>query len=361
LVDIAVYRISMRYENPRLRRPDEKRLFRTGPERPMAMLRLCPAYQPTPLRPVPALAGTLGIGALMVKDETRRMRLGSFKALGGVYAIAQMIEDASGSSDLDSAQARSLASQMTFITASAGNHGLSVAAGARIFGASGVIVLSNSVPEGFAERIRKTGAQVVRVDGSYEDSVQHAIDAANRNGWLLLADGSWEGYTEPPALIMEGYTVLAEECRAEFAKRGDWPTHVLVQAGVGGLAAAMAAHIREHWAKQPQIIIVEPDAAPCLLKSVEAGELTRVDGPESNMGRLDCKDASLIAFESLRHDADLFIGVSDENAQEAARLYGSHGIQTTPSGAAPLAALRELDLGRDARCLLIATEGPETA
>jgi diaminopropionate ammonia-lyase len=210
----------------------------------------------------------------MVKDETRRMRLGSFKALGGVYAIAQMIEDASGTSDLNSEQARNLAAGMTFITASAGNHGLSVAAGARIFGARGVIVLSSSVPEGFAERIRKTERQVVRVDGSYEDSVQYAIDAADRNGWQLLADGSWEGYTAPPALIMEGYAVLAEECRDEIAKSGDWPTHVLVQAGVGGLAAAMAAHIREHWAKQPQIIIVEPDAAPCLLKSVEAGKMT---------------------------------------------------------------------------------------
>ncbi len=351
----------MRYENPRRNQPGVSRLFRTEPDRPLAMLRLCPAYQPTPLRQMPALAGDLGIGALMVKDETRRMRLGSFKALGGVYAIAQMIEDASGTSDLNSEQARNLAAGMTFITASAGNHGLSVAAGARIFGARGVIVLSSSVPEGFAGRIRKTGAQVVRVNGSYEDSVQYAIDAAEQNGWQLLADGSWEGYTAPPALIMEGYTVLAEECRHEIAQSGDWPTHVLVQAGVGGLAAAMAAHIREHWVTQPQIIIVEPQAAPCLLNSVEAGEMTRAEGPESNMGRLDCKDASLIAFEALRHDADLFLTVSDEDAQAAACLYESHGIQTTPSGAAPLAGLRELKLGQEARGLLIATEGPETA
>ncbi len=325
----------------------------------MAMLRQCPAYQATPLRQLPKLAEELGIGTLTVKDETQRMRLGSFKALGGVFAIAQMLQDAYRGDDLTSPQARKVAAGMTFITASAGNHGLSVAAGARIFGARGLIVLSNSVPEGFAERIRKTGSYVVRVDGSYEDCVQYAINAAEENGWLLLADGSWEGFTERPALIMEGYTVLPEECRQEFEKTGMWPTHVFLQAGVGGLAGAVAAHIRDHWAVQPNIIVVEPEAAPCLLKSVEAGQLTRADGPASNMGRLDCKDASLIAFDALRRDADLFVTVPDEKAREAARLYAAEEIVTTPSGAAPLAALKILQPGPDARCLLIATEGPE--
>ena len=351
----------MIFDNSRSNSPGVKRLFRTEPDRPMAMLKLCPVYEPTPLHEMPAFAADLGIGSLMVKDETRRMRLGSFKALGGVFAVAQMIVDASGATDLNSEQARATAAGMTFITASAGNHGLSVAAGAHIFGARGVIVLSSAVPEGFAERIRKSGSEVIRVDGSYEDSVARAIDAAEQNKWLLLADGSWNGYTERPALIMEGYTVLAEECRAEFEKSGNWPTHILVQAGVGGLAAAMAAHSRAHWATQPQIIVVEPDAAPCLLQSVQTGKLTRAEGPESSMGRLDCKDASLIAFEALRHDVDVFMTVTDQDAERAARQYASHGIQTTPSGAAPLAALKEFNPGPSARCLLIATEGPETA
>ncbi|MCY0094962.1 diaminopropionate ammonia-lyase [Hoeflea ulvae] len=351
----------MRLENTRSNPPGVKRLFRTEPDRPLAMLQQCPAYRPTPLHSMADLAAELGIGALMVKDETRRMGLGSFKALGGGFAVAQMIADASGSPDLDSEQARTTAATMTFITASAGNHGLSVAAGARIFGARGVIVLSSAVPEGFAERIRKTGSDVIRVDGSYEDSVDHAIAAAERNGWLLLADGSREGYIERPALIMEGYTVIAEECRRAFETSGNWPTHVFVQAGVGGLAAAMAAHIRTHWRTKPQIIVVEPDAAPCLLQSVKAGRLTRAEGPESNMGRLDCKDASLIAFEALRHDADVFVTVTNEEAAAAAREYASHGIETTPSGAAPLAALKQFAAGTDTRCLLFATEGPETA
>ncbi|MBD1549257.1 diaminopropionate ammonia-lyase [Labrenzia aggregata] len=349
----------MKLENARTDTAPALRMFRSEPDRPMAMLRQCPAYQVTPLRQLPALAEEFGVGALTVKDETQRMRLGSFKALGGVFAIAQMLEDACGTTDLTSAQARKVAGEMTFITASAGNHGLSVAAGARIFGARGFIVLSSSVPEGFAERIRNTGSYIIRVNGSYEDSVQYAIDSAEKNGWLLLADGSWEGYTERPALIMEGYTVLAEECRQEFEKTGTWPTHVFLQAGVGGLAGAVAAHIRDHWAVQPKIVVVEPEAAPCLLKSVEAGKLTRADGPASNMGRLDCKDASLIAFDALRRDADMFVTVSDAEAEQAARLYAAQGISTTPSGAAPLAALKNMQPGPDARCLLIATEGPE--
>ncbi|WP_425419316.1 diaminopropionate ammonia-lyase [Oricola indica] len=337
------------------------RRFRAVPDRPLAMLRQCPVYQPTPLRLMPDLAEALGIGALWIKDETRRMRLGSFKALGGVFAVAQMVEDAARTADLLSEKAREAAAGMTFITASAGNHGLSVAAGARIFGARGIIVLCSAVPEGFAKRIRETGSEVLRVDGSYEDSVRYAIDAADRNGWLLLADGSWDGYTERPALVMEGYTVLAEECRSILEQTGDWPTHVFLQAGVGGLAAAISAHIRDQWPVQPRITIVEPDAAPCLLKSIETGKLTRADGPESNMGRLDCKDASLIAFEALRRDANAFVTVTDEEAEASARLLASHGISTTPSGAAPLAALENAGLGADARCLLIATEGPETA
>ena len=346
------------YDNPRAG-GDGPRLFRTSADRPMAMLRQCPAYEATPLCDMAPLAAALGVGSLRVKDETGRMNLGSFKALGGAYAIAQMIADAAGSTDLAGARARQVAAGMTFITASAGNHGLSVAAGARVFGARAVIVLCDAVPEGFANRIRAMGAEVVRVAGTYEDSVAHAISAADSNGWLLLADGTWEGYVERPALVMEGYTVLAEEIRAAFAASGDWPTHVFLQAGVGGLAAAVAGHIRDHWAEQPTIIVVEPEAAPCLMASVKAGQLTRAEGPMSNMGRLDCKDASLIAFAALRRDADKFMTITDGEAKAAEDTLSRQGIATTPSGAAPLAGLMAMKPGPDSRCLLIVSEGPE--
>jgi len=333
--------------------------FRDSAERPLALLASCPAHVATPLREVPDLAAALGIGALRVKDETARMGLGSFKALGGAFAVVQMILDRTGGTDPMDDDTRAEAAQMTFITASAGNHGLSVAAGARVFGARAQIVLSSGVPEAFAERIRRTGAGVIRVEGSYEESVAEAARLAEANHWQHLADGSWPGYTDPPALVMEGYTVLAEECRQALETSGDWPSHILLQAGVGGLAAAVSAHVRAHWAVQPEIIVVEPEAAPCLQESTRAGQLTHAPGPVSNMGRLDCKDASLLAFQVLRHAADAFVTVTDAQAAAAAADLGAAGIATTPSGAAGLAGLRELRLDERASCLLIASEGPE--
>jgi diaminopropionate ammonia-lyase len=325
----------------------------------MAMIQTCPVYSPTPIYKHSELAVLLCIQNLFIKDESKRMGIGSFKALGGTFAVAQMISDAAGTADMKSVAAKSAAADMNFITASAGNHGLSIAAGARIFGAHATIFLSTSVPEGFANRIRGMNAEVVRVNGSYEDSVAAAIASAKSNNGLLLADGSWEGYIERPALVMEGYTVLAEECRVEFSKNKNWPTHVLLQAGVGGLAAAIAGHIRDYWDEQPEIIIVEPDAAPCLIESFKAHQLTAVDGPTTNMGRLDCKDASLIAFQSLKNDADTFVTVSDCMAKNATSLLSAHGILTTPSGAAGLAALKIIKFDPTNRCLLIITEGLE--
>lgn len=337
----------------------EPRHFKVSADRPLALLRQCPVYQPTPLVELPSLAAGLGVGALFAKDETQRMRLGSFKALGGAFAVAQMIADAAGTTDLLGEKARSIAETLTFVTASAGNHGLSLAAGARVFGAHAVIVLCAAVPEGFANRIRSLGAEVVRVGGSYDDSVAFAARSAEVSDWLLLADGSWDGYTERPALVMEGYTVLAEECRANFAASGAWPTHVYLQAGVGGLAAAVAGHIRAHWAEQPIITVVEPEAAPCLMTSIKADRLTRAEGPVSNMGRLDCKEASLICYQSLRSDADTFVTVSDSDAASAADLLAAHDLATTPSGAAGLAAVKAMQPGTDSRCMVIVSEGPE--
>lgn len=327
----------------------------------MALLNSCPAYAASPLRESPRLARELGVADLWIKDETARMGLGSFKALGGGFAVAQLILDRAGGTDIMAPAARAVAAGTVFVTASAGNHGLSVAAGARVFSARSKIVLSASVPEAFANRIVRSGGEVIRVAGSYEDSVAEAARLAEANGWLHLADGSWEGYTTAPALVMEGYAVLSEECLNSFREHGRWPTHVLLQAGVGGLAAAAAAYIRSHWAEQPEIVIVEPEAAPCLLESVRAGRLVRTPGPASNMGRLDCKDASLLAYESLRRDADLFITISDSQAAAAVERLAKAGIATTPSGAASYAAIPALTLEPEASCMIIATEGPEGA
>jgi diaminopropionate ammonia-lyase len=346
------------------------RLFRVNADRPIALLSACPIHQATPLVDAKALAEQLGVQRLDLKMESERMRLGSFKALGGAFALAQMVCDKATvelgrdvvGADIAADDVKAIAAGETFITASAGNHGLSVAAGANIFGAKAVIVLAVSVPEAFAERIRATGADVVRVDGSYEDSVAHAIKAADDNDWQLLADGSWPGYIDPPAMVMEGYTVLAEECRSAFEASGEWPTHVVLQAGVGGLAGSAAAHIREHWAVQPHITIVEPDAAPCLIASMEAGELTHASGPLSHMGRLDCKDASLIAFDALRQDADVFVTITEDEGAKAVEILGQHGVETTSSGGGGLAALFVdglVSFDQNSRVLAIISEGPE--
>ncbi|MEL7544966.1 MAG: pyridoxal-phosphate dependent enzyme, partial [Pseudomonadota bacterium] len=210
-------------------------------------------------------------------------------------------------------------------------------------------------------RAKDPCATVDRVDGSYEESVAHAAREAERHGWFHLADGAWEGYIDPPALVMEGYTVIADECRDVFAAQGVWPTHVLLQAGVGGLAAAVAARIRDNWPVQPRIVVVEPDEAPCLMQSVAAGEMTTVSGSESNMGRLDCKTPSLIAYEALHQDADTFVVVSDADAEETVALIAGDGFASTPSGAAGLTALRvsPAAIGADAgsRVLTILSEG----
>lgn len=315
------------------------------------LLSKCPAHVPTPLRDMPSLAAQLGVARIYLKDERQRMGLGSFKALGAAHAIAR--EAASGRTG----DPRQALMGRVYVTASAGNHGLSVAAGAQLFGARAVIYLSETVPEPFAERLRAKGADVVRAGSDYEASMRAAGEAAEAQGWTLLSDSSWPGYTELPLRVMEGYLQLAAEVAAQIDKT---PSHILLQAGVGGLAAAVAAHARHVWGEGPQIIVVEPQAAPALMDGIRAGHVVDTSGPASCMGRLDCKTASMIALNGLARDADVFVTISDTDAQRGADLLAAHGLSTTPSGAAGLAALvAGLELPADTNVLVILSEGPE--
>lgn len=315
------------------------------------LLSKCPVHAPTPLRDVPALAAALGVGRISLKDERLRMGLGSFKALGAAHAIAREAA-ACMTDDLHQALLGRV-----YVTASAGNHGLSVASGAQIFGARAVIYLSVTVPEAFADRLRAKGAEVVRAGADYEASMQAAADAAQAQGWTLLSDSSWPGYTELPLRVMEGYLQLAAEAAAQIDTA---PSHILLQAGVGGLAAAVAAHARHVWGDVPQIIVVEPQAAPALMEGVRAGNVVDTSGPASCMGRLDCKTASMIALNGLARDADVFVTISETDAKRCADLLAAHDLPTTPSGAAGLAALvAGLELPADAHVLAILSEGPE--
>lgn len=315
------------------------------------LLSRCPAHAPTPLHEMPTLAAAVGVARLSLKDERQRMGLGSFKALGAAHAIAREAAACSGADLGHALKGR------VYVTASAGNHGLSVAAGARLFGARAVIYLSANVPEAFADRLRAKGAEVVRAGADYEASMQAAADAADAQGWTLLSDSSWPGYTELPLRVMEGYLQLAAEAAMQIDTA---PSHILLQAGVGGLAAAVAAHARLVWGDGPQIIVVEPDAAPALMEGIRAGQVVDTSGHLSCMGRLDCKTASMIALNGLARDADVFVTISEGDAMRAVELLAAHGLPTTPSGAAGVSALvAGLELPADAHVLAILSEGPK--
>ncbi len=287
-----------------------------------------------------------------VKDETNRMGLGAFKALGAPYAVRKILDrdwQAKTGEPLaqdhdQTPEFRAFAAEQTFVCASAGNHGIGVAAGARDAGAKARIHLADTVPEGFADRLRGLGATVVRSGAAYDDAVAGAIADAESSDGILLADGTWPGYTEIPKWVMEGYCVIAEEMRAQFVASGQWPTHVYLQAGVGGLASAMAHMIRLNWEQQPELVVVEPAAAACLQASHAAGKPTRGDGPDSSMGRLDCKEPSIVAWSVLERCNVRYVTLTEDEGEAAARQISDLGLPTTPSGAAGFGALKKEDL-----------------
>ncbi len=317
-----------------------------------SLLTQCPAHRQTPLVNATDLAAVLGVGSLHVKDERTRMQLGSFKALGAAYVIACDAQTAGG----DFSQALA---QETYVTASAGNHGMSVAAGARVFGAQAVIYLSKTVPDAFAQKLRGKGAQVVIEGENYEASMQAATEAAMRNGWRLLSDSSWDGYFEVPHRLMEGYLQMAAEA---FEQMPTEPTHIILQAGVGGMAAAVAAMARETFGEKPVVVVVEPEAAPALYESIEQGKAVQTSGPVSSMGRLDCKEPSLIALKGLSRDADFFALITETEGSETMQTLAGFDLATTPSGGAGLSFLlatedpNTIGLGEQAHILAFLTE-----
>ncbi|WP_223420856.1 pyridoxal-phosphate dependent enzyme [Tateyamaria pelophila] len=322
----------------------------TDASAPLALLARCPRAAQTPLHDAPEVAAASGVAVVRIKDERGRMGLGSFKALGAAYVIAR-----------DAAEGR--AQGQTYVTASAGNHGLSVAAGAAAFGAQAVIYIAETVPESFADRLRGMGAEVVRSGATYEASMEAAMQAAGQGGHVLLSDSSWAGYTDRPYRVMEGYLALMAEVLAQIDVP---PTHLFLQAGVGGLAGAAAAIARQEWGDQTRIMVVEPEAAPALIASIEAGMPVETTGPVSAMGRLDCKVPSLIALKGLARDADDFVTITEAEGTDGAARADTFGFATTPSGGAGMSVLltcaehrATLGLDASARVLVILSEGPD--
>ena len=203
---------------------------------------------PTPLHSLPALAAELGLGAIHLKDEGFRLGLGSFKALGGAYAVVRLVlEEATrqlgrpvGLDELSSPEVRAVAAGMTFTCATDGNHGRSVAQGAQLVGARAAIFVHAGVSENRVAAIARFGAEMIRVAGTYDDSVAEAARVGAERGWTVVSDTSWPGYERIPGLVMQGYTAIVREALRALAAP---PTHVFVQAGVGGVAAALAGHL----------------------------------------------------------------------------------------------------------------------
>ncbi|HYC25230.1 MAG TPA: pyridoxal-phosphate dependent enzyme [Roseiarcus sp.] len=340
-------------------------------ETPLDLLRLCPRYAPTPLIALPRLAAAIGLGAILAKDEGRRP-LGSFKALGGVYAGLRALARASGRSIKQllepTEDARALPA---LICASDGNHGLAVAAAARLAGAKARVFLPDIVPPARVARILAKGAEVVRVDGTYDEAVRAAARVARQEEGVLVADTSNDPNDPVVADVMAAYGVIAEETRSEIAERGHLPpTHIFVQAGVGGLAAAMARGLEGALAPPAQVAVVEPAAVACVAAALGARRVVTLPGKlQTSAEMLSCGEASAPALVVLMNCNVAAIAVSEADLLAAPQLLESHGgPATTPSGAAGLAGLiaarRDRDLtvrlglGSQSRALLIVTESP---
>lgn len=334
---------------------------------------------PTPLHALPGLAAKLGLGALHVKDEGQRLGLGSFKALGGAYALMILVlEEASrelgrfvADEELLSPEVREVASRLKFACATDGNHGRSVAQGARLVGARSVIFVHAGVSQERSDAIASFGAEMRRVNGGYDDSVREAARVSEEQGWTVISDTSWPGYERIPGLVSQGYTLLVRETLAQLSEP---PTHVFLQAGVGGFAAGVAGHLALVLGdRQPHVSVVEPERAACVYASAEAGRPVTVDSSRPTiMAMLECHEPSVIALRVLDRVADGFMQVSEDEPPVAMRLLaeplpGDPAVVAGESGCVGLAGLlhvlgdpalaERIGLGATARVLVINTEG----
>ena len=343
-----------------------------------------PGYQPTPLVERKALAEKLGVGNIWVKDESHRFGLNAFKALGGSYAMGRYLSKKLGKpleeltfEQLCAQPARRALGEITFVTATDGNHGRGVAWSARLLGHKSVVYMPKGSALERLENIRAQGAQAEITEFNYDDAVRLANRQAQEKGWVLVQDTAWPGYEEIPAHIMQGYTTLAQEIAQQLD--GQIPTHLFLQAGVGSFAGAALGYFAALWGDQrPVTVIMEPDKADCIFRSAKAddGKLRFVTGDmDSMMAGLCCGEPCTISWEILDSYADAFVSCGDHYSAQGMRLLGRAEGEDTPvisgeSGAVGagvlqaimqeerLAELRgQLGLDENSRVLLISTEG----
>ena len=319
-------------------------------------------YQPSTLRSLASLAAELDVGHILYKDEGERFGLGSFKALGGAYAVSELALN--GADEIQ---------QITVATATDGNHGLSVAWGAKNHGMQAVIYIHAEVSQGREQALLNLGAEVIRVEGNYDESVRICYAAAEKNDWHIISDtNSGDAGHDVARKVMTGYSVMVAEIVAQITD--ELPTHVFVQGGVGGLAATVCEYFRIAYGdRAPKFIVVEPELAPCLYLSAEAEQATAVDVVEETvMAGLSCGEVSSVAWPVLFHYANDFLTIPDALVAPTMKILanpfgGDDPIVAGESAVAGLAGFiaatqcdelkRTLNLESDSRVLVIGTEG----
>ncbi|MFI1393565.1 diaminopropionate ammonia-lyase [Streptomyces sp. NPDC020681] len=316
-------------------------------------------YAPTPLTELPALAAELGVGRVFVKDESSRLGLPAFKALGASWAVHRVLAR------------RPAGARLRLVTATDGNHGRAVARVARLLGQRAHVFVPQGVHPAAAAAIADEGAAVTRVAGSYDEAVRQAADAADAADAVLVQDTAWPGYEQIPGWIVEGYSTLFTEVDAQLAAAGtELPDLVAVPVGVGSLAQAAVTHYRSRPAG-PALLSVEPQAAPCVLTSLTQQKPVTVPTTATTMAGLNCGSPSSVAWPFLRDGLDAAVAVTDEDSAAAARDLAALGVASGPCGAASLAGVRAaltgdggparrtvLALTPTATLVLLSTEGP---
>ena len=313
-------------------------------------------YSKTPLLELNKLTKELKLNKIFYKDESKRFDLKSFKALGGAYAVEKVSK---GNKDI------------VVATATAGNHGRSVAWGAKRLGLKCKIFISEFVSDARGKAMADLGADVIKVKGNYEKSLIECIKQSTNNDWQIVQDVAWKDYMTVPKYTMAGYTVMMKEIVDQI--RNDQITHIILQAGVGGMAGAMVAGIARYLKNIPEIIVVEPDSAACVMESIKTGKIEKIDiERESLMGGMSCGEVSLVPWEILKNSVKYCISLPDDDIAKTMKLLGNASFsnekiiagENSAPGVISLITICEdekikenLKLNRDSNILLIGCEG----
>jgi diaminopropionate ammonia-lyase len=323
-----------------------------APDRaPLGFHRRLPGYEETPLVDAPGIAEALGVGRVWVKDESSRLGLPAFKVLGASWAAYKALGDRLPGGEFgDWETVDELREKLEplrpldLVAATDGNHGRALARVARLLGLGARIFVPEEMAAARREAITGEGAEVIVVEGTYDEAVERSAEEAGERG-LVVSDMSWPGYERIPSWVIEGYSTMLWEIDDELERRGEaGPDLVVVQVGVGAFAAAVARHFRgPRRARRPKLLGVEPEDAACLLESVAAGRIVSVPGPHGSiMAGLNCGRPSLVAWPTVSRGIDVLAAVDDEPAREAMRMTAASGIVSGETGAAGLGGLLEL-------------------